>query len=267
MPPIIHLMRHGQGYHSSAVTPKDGNLIPDPSLTPHGFEQAAARGASFSRHDKIDLLVASPLRRTIQTCATAFKPVIEQHGLKILLVPAAEEVSDEPMDCPSGTETLRREFGEDLLDLSLLEDDSAFTDDGKPSTATKAPSSGPSEPPSSSRHDSAAPSPSPPAATATSNWRTHAGAYSAAPPAVHVRAQKLRRWLRARPEKEIALVTHGYFAHYLTSEVDAAGNQTTGWWEEAELRTYRFAEDGKDGEADVAARLVETEESRKGREV
>jgi broad specificity phosphatase PhoE len=32
------------------------------------------------------------------------------------------------------------------------------------------------------------------------------------------RALEARRWLKSRPEKEIVLVTHGGFLHYLTED-------------------------------------------------
>jgi broad specificity phosphatase PhoE len=54
MPPILHLMRHGQGYHSAEVT-KDGHLLHDPELTPKGIEQCKARCAAFDRHDHVRL--------------------------------------------------------------------------------------------------------------------------------------------------------------------------------------------------------------------
>lgn len=36
--------------------------------------------------------------------------------------------------------------------------------------------------------------------------------------AINKRARELRRWLKARPEKEIVLVTHGGFLHYFTED-------------------------------------------------
>jgi broad specificity phosphatase PhoE len=213
MPPILHLMRHGQGYHSAEVT-KDGHLLHDPSLTPKGITQCQARRATFPRHAQIDLLLASPLRRAIQTTTHAFSPVISR-GQRIIALPAAEEVSSDPSDTGSSTATLRAEFGDDLVDFSHLTSSSGG-DDG---------------------------------------WFEHKGEFSTEAGKVHARAETLRRWIRAREEKEVVLVSHGYFAHYLTHEVDAEGKQTTPWWGEAELRTYVFEEVGE------SAVLVETEES------
>jgi hypothetical protein len=96
-------------------------------------------------------------------------------------------------------------------------------------------------------------------------WFEHVGDFSSEAQAVHARAEALRRWIRDRPETEVVLVSHGYFAHYLTHEVDAQGKQTTAWWGEAELRTYQFEEDASSGEGRGRAVLVETEESKKRR--
>ncbi|CAK1366782.1 unnamed protein product [Cercospora beticola] len=207
MPPILHLMRHGQGYHSPEVT-KDGHLVRDPLLTDKGQQQCRDRCKAFSRHDKIELLVASPMRRAIQTCQLSFAPAVER-GLIIVCLPHAEEVSDAPSDTGSPIETLQAEFSQGV-DFDHL------------------------------KH----------------GWFEHKGEFSVEPKTVKVRATKLRQWIKARPEKEIALVSHGFFNHFLCEEVDDNGEQTTPWWNEAELRTYTFSD-----EDDETARIYETEES------
>ncbi|KAI5364003.1 Putative histidine phosphatase superfamily, clade-1 [Septoria linicola] len=207
MPPILHVMRHGEGFHSHAVT-KDGHLIRDPSLTDKGKQQCRDRCKAFTRHDKIELLVASPMRRAIQTCQLSFAPVVDR-GLIIVCVPHAEEVSDAPSDTGSPVDVLRAEFGQGV-DFDHL------------------------------KH----------------GWFEHKGEFAVDPKTVKLRATKLRQWLKARPEKEIAMVSHGFFNHFLCEEVDDNGEQTTPWWNEAELRTYTFAED-----QDESARIYETEES------
>lgn len=102
------------------------------------------------------------------------------------------------------------------------------------------------------------------------DWYKHDGQMATDPKALLIRAATLRRWIRDRPEKEIVLVAHGFFNHYLTGDVNEEGEQTTPWWTEAELRTYTFVEgdggisyvggqrevDGKDG-----APIQETDES------
>ena len=49
-------------------------------------------------------------------------------------------------------------------------------------------------------------------------WNTKTGKWAPEREALKNRAREVRRWLKARPEKEIVLVTHGGFCHYLTEE-------------------------------------------------
>lgn len=55
MPPLLHVMRHGQGWHSEAVSP-NGHQIRDPWLTPEGQQQCRRRCESFERHDEVSSL-------------------------------------------------------------------------------------------------------------------------------------------------------------------------------------------------------------------
>ena len=58
-------------------------------------------------------------------------------------------------------------------------------------------------------------------------WNSNTGIYAPTPQALKERAAKLRAWLQARPEKEVVVVGHGNFWHYLTGEVDENGKQTS----------------------------------------
>ncbi|KAK0346597.1 hypothetical protein LTR02_008892 [Friedmanniomyces endolithicus] len=196
MAPILHIMRHGQGEHSSAVN-KDGKNVRDAPLTQHGKDQCAERCKNFPSHDKIDLLLASPLRRALQTCVLSFAPSIAR-GQKILALPMAEEASDDPCDTGSPVEVLKKEFP-DIVLFDHVEH----------------------------------------------GWYLHEGEYAVDPKALNARAAKLRRFIRDRDEKEVVLVTHGFFAHYLTGDVNEKGEQTTGWWQETELRTFDFVDGGE----------------------
>lgn len=60
-------------------------------------------------------------------------------------------------------------------------------------------------------------------------WFLRQGEFSTDAKAVNERAKKLRKWIKQRPEKEIALVSHGFFNHFLTGEVNDQGEQTTPW--------------------------------------
>jgi len=61
-------------------------------------------------------------------------------------------------------------------------------------------------------------------------WYVKEGRYAFDMKSLHTRAESLREWLYERKEGEIALVTHGYFAHYLTGNIDAQGNQLGELW-------------------------------------
>lgn len=159
------------------------------------------------------MVLASPLRRTIQTALIAFAPYV-QHGMKIIAVPTAQEASADPSDVGSDLETLKGWFDHDV-DFRYI----------------------------------------------TPDWNGKKGIYATDPKSTKERARQLRVWIKAREEHEIALVSHGDFAHYLTGDVNDKGEQTTAWWVNDEFRTFTFSEEN-DGEAS----LVETEESKALRE-
>lgn len=54
-------------------------------------------------------------------------------------------------------------------------------------------------------------------------WEIKEGRWAPTAGAIEKRAREARQWLRARPEKEIALVAHGGLLHYLTE--DWSGNE------------------------------------------
>ncbi|KAH0538891.1 hypothetical protein FGG08_004547 [Glutinoglossum americanum] len=85
-------------------------------------------------------------------------------------------------------------------------------------------------------------------------WYVKAGRYAATPDAIQVRAKAAREWLKARPEKEIVLITHGGFISYVTEDPGAE-------WSNIEYRSYQFAPDSD------SASLIETEASSKRRRI
>ncbi|KAI5866270.1 phosphoglycerate mutase-like protein [Durotheca rogersii] len=117
MAPIIHLVRHAQGYHNL----NEGNhQLPDPDLTPLGESQCEELCKGFQAHDQITHLVASPLRRTLYTCLRSFAPVVKS-GKKVIALPDAQEISRLPCDIGSEPSRLGEEFG-DLVDLRLVQE-------------------------------------------------------------------------------------------------------------------------------------------------
>jgi broad specificity phosphatase PhoE len=115
MAPIIHLVRHAQGFHNLS---KENEQLPDPDLTPLGLEQCQKLQGRFQAHDKVTHLVASPIRRTLYTCLLSFEPVVKT-GKVVTALPEAQEVSGHPCDVGSEPEKLVAEFG-DKVDFALV---------------------------------------------------------------------------------------------------------------------------------------------------
>ncbi|KAM5436470.1 hypothetical protein MferCBS31731_005748 [Microsporum ferrugineum] len=196
MPPVLHCVRHAQGFHNLSVA---NHVMQDPLLTPFGEEQCRTLRANFPYHADIDLIVASPLRRTIYTALLSFANIIQERGLKIIALPEIQETSDVPCDTGSDLADLKREVEEKGLpvDLSLVPED--WNDKTK------------------------------------EKWSANAQS-------VTVRAREARRWLKARPEKHIAMVSHGGVLHYFSEDwQDSILYQGTGW-ANTEFRTFEFTD-------------------------
>lgn len=93
----------------------------DPTLTSLGETQCHELCRDFPYHESIDLLVSSPLRRTLSTTLLSFKPQT-QRGLKIIALPELQEVADVPCDTGSDVETLKKELENQPVDLSRVRD-------------------------------------------------------------------------------------------------------------------------------------------------
>ena len=109
-----------QAYHNLRI---ENNYMEDPKLTPFGDLQCRLLRQNFPRHEPIDLLVCSPLRRTIYTTLISFQPEIEQRGLKVIALPELQEVGDWPCDTGSDIAILREELEGKPVDLSRVPDD------------------------------------------------------------------------------------------------------------------------------------------------
>lgn len=113
----------------------------------------------------------------------------------------------------------------------------------------------------------------------TEGWTSKRGKWAAHSRAVEKRAQEVRKWLKARPEKNIVLVTHGGFLHYLTEDWADSGKsnglsesekgsveklirlaETGTGWANTEFRSYDFVDEAGDN-----ASIKETAASREWR--
>mmetsp|Transcript_8073 Transcript_8073/g.23727 ORF Transcript_8073/g.23727 Transcript_8073/m.23727 type:complete len:345 (+) Transcript_8073:87-1121(+) len=109
----IYLVRHGQAEHNVS-----GNLaLRDPPLTAFGKRQAKVLDmAPVLQGRKVELVVASPLRRTLETAVIGFanqepKPLFIAH-------PDVQETGAHPSDTGVEASNLEADFGE-VVDLSL----------------------------------------------------------------------------------------------------------------------------------------------------
>lgn len=126
MAPTIHLVRHAQGVHNLSV---ENESIHDPDLTTLGEQQCADLRAAFKDHSKVTKLVASPLRRTINTCDLAFGG--DKKKYPIITLDSLQEVSDQPCDTGSSKDKINAEFGS-KVDLSRVRDDWTVKGAGSP---------------------------------------------------------------------------------------------------------------------------------------
>ncbi|KAJ4129115.1 hypothetical protein NW768_007646 [Fusarium equiseti] len=119
MPPIIHCVRHGQGVHNLSYANHD---LPDPELTLLGEEQARALTTRFPELANVELIVSSPLQRTIQTALLAFPSKLEG-GMQILALAEVQEASELICDTGSPLPDIRAKFNGLPVDFSLVEPD------------------------------------------------------------------------------------------------------------------------------------------------
>ena len=118
MPPTIYFVRHGQGFHNTG----SGNYdILDPDLTPLGIDQCRALRDTFPYQDKIELVVASPLTRTIETALYAFEPIITRLNKPLVALPELQETGNIPCDTGSPVKVLEDKYKDRLVDLGLLD--------------------------------------------------------------------------------------------------------------------------------------------------
>lgn len=108
---VVYLVRHGEAEHNVS----HDLTIPDPHLTPKGIEQAKGVTKLFES-TPIDLIVTSPLYRTLETTMVAFKDTIER-GVPVIALSDAQEVADVPADTGSPRSQIEKQFPAVNFDL------------------------------------------------------------------------------------------------------------------------------------------------------
>jgi len=127
---VLYLIRHGQGVHNvlyESGRHEESHAVLDPSLTEVGFQQAKDVAADpllqkalhGTADEKVQLVVVSPLRRTLQTAIGAFGDwLLTDEGAGVPMVAHADIQETGEVDCDSGRplSVVRGEFTEDYLD-------------------------------------------------------------------------------------------------------------------------------------------------------
>ncbi|KAA8909674.1 histidine phosphatase superfamily [Sphaerosporella brunnea] len=198
MPPkLVTLVRHGQAEHNV----DERYYLRDPYLTPLGEQQCMTLPARFPQEPAVDLLVTSPLKRTIQTTILGFPDPIAA-GVPVLALAELQETSEMPCDTGS--------------DVSILQADPML----------KATSKGAKVHVDFSRI--------PP------DWPSKTGFWSPEPDALRERARAVRKWLAERDEDHVVCVLHGGFLHYLTEDWTGSHDLPGTGWQNTEFRNYVF---------------------------
>ncbi|KAH7396981.1 histidine phosphatase superfamily [Phaeosphaeria sp. MPI-PUGE-AT-0046c] len=224
MPPKIHLVRHAQGEHNLR---RDYTIL-DAVLTTTGKEQCRALSAAFEHHGDVDIVFASPLRRTIQTAALSFGPALSRNEVPFVLLPVLQELGD------IGSDTGIADTAEDLERLlpALFATDSLDFDLKKID-----------------------------ASAVTKGWNTNQGYWAYEKKAISKRAADFRNWLFQRPESQVVVVTHGAIAHFLTEDWDVDDPMIGTAYKNCEHREFVFTSESTAEDAHV----LETDGSRSRR--
>jgi broad specificity phosphatase PhoE len=119
MAPKIHLVRHAQGLHNLC---NENTKIHDPDLTPLGEQQCAELQKHFPHHQGVDLIVSSPIRRTLYTALLSFDNDIKTKKLTIVALPELQETSDLPCDTGSTPAQLANEFASYNIDFAHVQE-------------------------------------------------------------------------------------------------------------------------------------------------
>lgn len=109
----VWFVRHGEAEHNAT---RDSS-VRDPGLTPKGCEQARALARTKALEVGAQLIVVSPLRRTLQTAELALPDVSAPR----VATPLIQEIGTSNADTGRPAEELRAEFGVEF-DLSEVED-------------------------------------------------------------------------------------------------------------------------------------------------
>lgn len=174
---LLHLVRHAQGYHNINQDALRDPVCLDARLTPEGISQCQAlqRAAASLRPE---VVVSSPLTRTLQTAELAFGPQRQAAGAPLLALEGIRETVNFLCDARRPLSAIRADFP--TADFSAC--------DGDEDVLWKS---------YEARFGS------------QEQYTKHRE--SAELPALAARARDALRWIGARPEREIVVVGHSAF--------------------------------------------------------
>ncbi|PQE06583.1 phosphoglycerate mutase protein [Rutstroemia sp. NJR-2017a BVV2] len=184
MAPTIILIRHAQALHIQNYQ------LHDPELTELGFGPQCDELAKHLQNDlplaqEIELIVVSPMKRTLQTAHQSLGWLMTR-GVPVILRAEWQENSDSPCDTGSSIEDMEKDWPQ--FDWSVV--DPLFP--------------------------------------------AKSGLYEFSKAALIKRGITAKQWLKDRPEKVIAVVSHSAFLRTVVS------NRR---YENADYRIFTFAED------------------------
>jgi broad specificity phosphatase PhoE len=278
LPPTLYLIRHGEAQHNVS---DDHTYTRDTILTPTGELQAAGLRSALpaSSRLRIGAVVASPLRRALQTALIGFEDLIIPDNAKVVTNQAsvdttvldAAQTQGKPLRVvalPEAREMSTLPFNRGLPVADLVAEFDAVNSKWRGCV----------------NFDLVSP-----------EWSNETW-----PCGIEVweqRAREARRWLREKmrqlslsdshattssgeglpPRSDIVLVTHAGIVRYLADARTSTPVSTLliglpadtvslddVSWENAEVRSYHFVA-GVESEADANATIVETEQSRRTR--
>ncbi|KAJ3771425.1 phosphoglycerate mutase-like protein [Lentinula raphanica] len=122
---VIHLTRHAQAEHNV----DEDYSIPDPPLTSLGRRQSEELFSQTTElQQSADLLVSSPLKRTLQTTIIGYRGLrarleSESPSKPIIVLSRLQEANDFPCDTGSSKDQLRQDDEFQGIDFESLEDD------------------------------------------------------------------------------------------------------------------------------------------------
>ena len=160
----IYLIRHAQSEANAALDLDDPTFYYDARLTPLGKEQTLITKKKLKSID-FDLMICSPLTRTLQTFSLIFPNSISN----TILLPFVREHLDHSCDVGRQPSVLQKEFPQfkfDNIKKFWWNNDSPIDEK-------------------------------------TINWESFDD--------LDKRVNKFKSWINTRPEKKIALVSHGTF--------------------------------------------------------